>query len=112
MTGVEKAEWEGEKVKKFSQFSYQEMGERSEEVSYEKNSKFMAQKPPHLQSSPLLLASSSRAFPVFENLHLHFLQLYLFVVAISVVIKTLVFLSRFAPFYLSHFWSAYTLLLN
>lgn len=49
MTGVEKkAEWEGEKVKKISWFSYQEMGDRSEEVSYEKNSKFMAQKPPHL----------------------------------------------------------------
>lgn len=39
MTGVEKeAEWEGEKLKKFSQLCQQEMGKRSKEVNYEKNS--------------------------------------------------------------------------
>lgn len=52
MTGVgKKAEWEGEKVKKFSQLSQQEMGERLKEMSYEKNSKLMVQKPLHLQFS-------------------------------------------------------------
>lgn len=42
------AEQEGEKVKELSQLSYQEMGEKSKEVTYEKNSQFMAEKPPHL----------------------------------------------------------------
>ena len=43
-----KAEQEGEKVKELSQLSYQEMGEKSKEVTYEKNSQFMAEEPPHL----------------------------------------------------------------
>lgn len=54
---------------------------------------------------PLLLALYICAFSVFENLHLYFLQLYIFVSAISVGTKTLVFLSRFATSYLPNFWS-------
>ena len=52
----------------------------------------MEEKPPHPLSFPICYWHLPAVlFPIFENLHLHFLQSYDFAAFISVVIKTLVF---------------------